>query len=396
MGGEVVDHQWANIHQDMLNEIAKRIHSYDDYLQLRLVCKQWNFKLQKIPNNKVPWLLLPVEEEEDIFHIKETLDTPTLEEKGIHYLTLPDMQHKLIRGSCYGWLIIVSIHEGTIIMLNPWTNVCFYLPPISSLPNVTYYGDDECIYYYEQCKVMTGTVDANKFLVWKVIINSAPTNDNDFMAVAIYTGLRLAFYKPCNKTWLEIPGNNTYPYFEDVIFFEEKIYAVDYEGQLYEFDSKTSAEPVGGIHEATPPDIVTLGEICNIKYLIGCDDGSLLMIVRHLNMKEGQQNRRYYDTVKFDIYELKKNSKEWSRIISLGNYVLIVGFNASVQMLASEFSNCKGNQIYFTDNLVEEQTLELDGEDYYHGIGVFDLEAETCQTVLSDVKFSCPPVWIFP
>ncbi|MED6172409.1 hypothetical protein PIB30_049749 [Stylosanthes scabra] len=386
--GEVID-QWANIHQDMLNEIAKRIHSYDDYLQLRLVCKQWNFRVPKIPNNKVPWLLLPVEEEEDIFY-----DTPSLEEKGIHYLTLPDMQHKLIRGSCYGWLIVVSI-EGTIRMLNPWTKVCFDLPPISSLPNVTC-NSNECTYYLGPHEVMTDTVDANKFLVWKVIINSAFTNDDDFLAVAIYTGLRLVFYKPNNKTWLEIPGNGTYPYFQDVIFFEEKIYAIDDDGQLYEFDAKTSAEPVGGIHEATPPsDIVTLGEILNIKYLIVRDDGSLLMIVRHRNLRDGQENYRYYDTIKFDIYELKKNSKAWSRIISLGNYVLIVGFNASVRMWAGEFLNCKGNQVYFTDNFVAEQTMDSD-QDYYHGIGVFDLEDESCQTVLSDVKFSCPPAWIFP
>ncbi|MED6199642.1 hypothetical protein PIB30_077825 [Stylosanthes scabra] len=121
-----------------------------------------------------------------------------------------------------------------------------------------------------------------------------------------YLQLRLVC-KPNNKTWLELPGNDMYQYFQDVIFLRRR-YMHD-NGQLYEFDAKTCAEPVGGIHEATPPsDIVTLGEICNIKYLIGCDDGSLLMIIRHLNMRRANRTGVTM-TVKFDIYELKKNSK---------------------------------------------------------------------------------------
>ncbi|XLV04084.1 hypothetical protein S245_018421 [Arachis hypogaea] len=58
MGG--VD-QWAGIHHDMLNQITKRFHSYNEYLQLRFVCKQWNFNNPLITSgNKVPWLLLPI------------------------------------------------------------------------------------------------------------------------------------------------------------------------------------------------------------------------------------------------------------------------------------------------------------------------------------------------
>ena len=52
--------QWANIHPDMLKEIAKRFYSYDDYSRLRLVCKEWSLRLPKIPNhNRNPWLVLP-------------------------------------------------------------------------------------------------------------------------------------------------------------------------------------------------------------------------------------------------------------------------------------------------------------------------------------------------
>ncbi|MED6122321.1 hypothetical protein PIB30_038711 [Stylosanthes scabra] len=129
--GEMID-EWANIHHDMLNEITRRFHSYEDYLQLRFVCKQWNLKLPNIPNgNKVPWLVSPI--------AIGGLEARDLEEKGIYYLMLPDMlQDNAIVGSCHGWLITVVVNEGTVRILNPFTKVRLddFLPPVSTLPNV--------------------------------------------------------------------------------------------------------------------------------------------------------------------------------------------------------------------------------------------------------------------
>ncbi|XP_020977374.1 uncharacterized protein LOC110271233 [Arachis ipaensis] len=136
--------RWSNIHQDLLKEITKPFHSYDnDYLQQRFVCKQWNLKLPKIPNgNKVPWLLLPIgggggaakesfeefhsREEEDIYHImqlptidEQILDTGGLEEEGIYHLILPELQDNKICGSCHGWVIIVMVHEDSMCKEHP-------------------------------------------------------------------------------------------------------------------------------------------------------------------------------------------------------------------------------------------------------------------------------------
>ncbi|MED6208513.1 hypothetical protein PIB30_045789 [Stylosanthes scabra] len=394
--GDHVD-QWANIHEDMLNdEIAKRIYSYDDYLRLRLVCKQWSFKLPKIPTagNNVPWLLLPIGGTID--DDETTLDTTRLEEKEIYHLTLPvppELQYNLIRGSCHGWLIIVSMYEGTIRMLNPLTKVCLDLPPISTLPDVILNGDKLSFYH----GAGMGTEDAivsNRFIVWKVVMNSAPVdangNANDFTAVALYAA-SLAFYKSSKGRWLKLNSRHG-RFFRDVIFFEGKIYAIDDYGHLVEFDTMaTKAGPVERIHETPPPyDIVPSNQVTNKKYLIGCADGSLLIVVRHLQNLLGYGGERYYETFHFDIYELKKNAEAWSRITCLGDYALVIGFNASLQMPAA---NGKKNRIYFTDNFVQEQALV---EHYYHNIGIFNLEDDSYQTVLEDDIFFSPPVWIFP
>ncbi|XLR66950.1 hypothetical protein HN51_009531 [Arachis hypogaea] len=394
---------WANIHHDILKEIAKHLYSYDDFIQLRLVCKQWSLKLPEI-SSKILWLLVPEsfsnyfsEDDEGGYHLMQRiadevrLDIQSLDEAKIHHLNLPEMQNKLIRGSFGEWLIVLDIYQGSMCMLNAFTKVRLDLPPISTFPDIIDYnpnnygleytvrdlGDDDMDDYHEPSSYI------NCIHVWKVIINSCPINDNeDFMAVAIH-GLRrtLAFYKPNDKRWLDLSTRKQA--FDDVIFFGEKIYAVEEGGQLYEFDTKTKSGPVGGIHEVKPPSDAAVG-LYQLKYLVGCANGSLLMLVRHFTIRESR-------TYKFDIYELKKNAKEWSRLDSLKNYIVMIGFNSSVQILPASIQT-KGNQIYFTDNL-----LNLQSWDYaeHQDIGIFDLDDGSYQRVLSDVKFMCPPVWCY-
>ncbi|XP_015967791.1 putative F-box protein At4g22660 [Arachis duranensis] len=255
MGG--VD-QWTSIHQDLLNQITKRFYSYDEYLQFRFVCKQWNFNLPQNPSgNKVPWLLLPIATaaakrsskkpkiyEGTISKLTERR-TRIFEEEEIYYLTMPELQYNKICGSCHGWIIIVLIYEGTIQMLNPFTKVSFDLPPISTLPNVIDIHGDKCTFNFENRVGTLDTISMHKMNVWKVITNSAPNNDryNDFMAVIIYgCGIKLAFYKPNNPRWIKFPTNHRC--IVDVIFFQEKIYAVGYDFQIYEFDIKEKLEPI--------------------------------------------------------------------------------------------------------------------------------------------------------
>ncbi|RYR06604.1 hypothetical protein Ahy_B05g073919 [Arachis hypogaea] len=386
--------RWADIHPDILNEITKRFHSYDDHIPLPLVCKEWNLKLV---SNEIPWLLLPEEtfkasfdEEEEIYSLmhlpvtdEDILETKVLEEKGVYHAMLPGMEMLdiLIRGSCYGWLITLTISEGMMQMLNPFTKMHFDLPPLSTFPNIVEYnpGDDEYTFWDFRDKISSLDRDGmHKIQVWKVVINSAPNNDNkDFMAVAIYGQLkRLAFYKPNNNRWSDFTRNID---FEDVMFFKEKIYAVDYDGQLYEFDTNTESGTMGGIY-AAPPTGFTASTF-QLKYLIGCDNGNILMLVRHFGTLRGTEKE--LETKKFDIYELRKGSKKWSRLHSLGNFIVLIGLNSSVQMLPTNFLG-KGNQIYYTDDLIELKSTDIPST---RDIGIFDLKDTSFRRILRDVKY---------
>ncbi|MED6174532.1 hypothetical protein PIB30_069938 [Stylosanthes scabra] len=361
--------RWSDIGQDLLEEISKRFFSYNEYIQLRLVCKEWSLKLAKIPRvSKTPWLLLPEEtfknhcyEDEEIYQLMqlpladdETLDTDALEEEEIHRMMLPDMQKHniLIRGSCHGCLIIMGRNTRFGIFVT---------------------------------KLLGGTLDSHsmhRIQLWKVIINSSPDyDDENFMAVAIFRPCnRLAFYKPGNSRWTEFPTKDED--FEDVIFFEEKIYAINNDDQIYEFETKGRAGLIrGGIHESRPPaDELPLGPYYP-KHLIGCGNGSLLMLVRHVSRTLGMRRTKEHETSKFDIYELKRNRKEWSKLDNLGNHILLVGFNSSAQIPAPFLS--KGNQIWFTDILLEVKSSfeHVVAQD----IGIFDLDEGSFKRVLLDV-----------
>ncbi|RYR60904.1 hypothetical protein HN51_005987 [Arachis hypogaea] len=408
--------RWADIHQDLFNEINKRFYSYNNYIQLRLVCKQWNLKLPKIPEgNKVPWLVLStgsaVKEsfEEEAHALEEEvrapedegiLDARSLEEKRIYHLMLPVMQDNIMCGSRHGWLIIVMVYEGTVRILNPFTKVHLDLPPVSTLPNVININGDKCTLCYKGLIITRNTIFVHQDQIWKAIINSTPNNDNDsdFIAVVIYgLFLELAFYMPNEKRWIRFPTRDLVD-IHDVIFFEEKIFAVDGNGQLYEFDTRTKSGPVGGKHEATPPPS-NVGMPNCYYYLIGGDNGSLLMLVKGVRHRYYMKNQKRFckcETVKFDVYELKKNEKTWSRIHSLGNYILVIGSNSSVQILPSNFLNCRGNQIYFTDDMHDRREVYFENTTPASQIGIFDLEDGSCQTFLTDVDSFCHPIWILP
>ncbi|MED6142951.1 hypothetical protein PIB30_002238 [Stylosanthes scabra] len=258
--------RWSNFHPDLLNQITEHLYSYDDYIRLRLVCKEWNSKLSRIPNHKrIPWLLLPgTTHDYSLSHI--------LEREKIYHVMSPDfdIDDNLIRGSCYGWLITVVISEGAIRMWNPFTKFHIDLPPISTFPDILAYNPDRQGHEYICVDLRSDDIYTfegillHKNQVWKIVISSPPDND-DFMAVAIYGEYgNLAVCKLNDKRWTHIPIED----FQDVIFLEEKLYAVDLETHLYEFDKKVIMHELGkkprpqlvpllsatgGICEAPPP-----------------------------------------------------------------------------------------------------------------------------------------------
>ena len=231
--------------------------------------------------------------------------------------------------------------------------------------------------------------------VRKIIISSPPDHDDqDFMAMAIYGEFgRLAYCKIGDHVWTDLPRTTIDCSYEDAIFHEGTMYAIDWKGQMYDFDMKTR---LGGISEAPASPHLNLHDSSqNHKYLVGTPDG-LLMVVRLLKWNDrhvicnGAKRTDCYWTNGFEIYKLNRN--KWIRVNSLGNYVILLGFNSSLCTSPDTFSDGKGNRIYFTDNKNEFHFIEGIGG---HDIGVFDLENGSISQLFPGTDLFCPPpVWL--
>lgn len=76
---------------------------------------------------------------------------------------------------------------------------------------------------------------------------------------------------------------------------------------------------------------------------------------------------------------------KWGEVKSLGDRILFLGDNCGFSARASDFSNCKGNCVFFTDESTD-----------YRGICVFDMD-KGCIKAISDNSsqlLRIPPYWL--
>ncbi|KAE9611838.1 hypothetical protein Lal_00011620 [Lupinus albus] len=307
----------------------------------------------------------------------------------------------LFHGSCFGWLISISI-DGVVQMFNPFTNISYDLPPLSTIPTIVDYHPELTD---EEYTIMRFAFDGSTYTTleskssiqktWlvKIVISSSPSED--MMALAIYGEYnRLAWCKFGDTKWTDFFTPEMFKIvLEDAIFYEGKVYGLNCNAKLYEFDVTTS---IGCITQVPMPDDPYID--VNIKYLVRNVEGDLLMVSRFLNHHEvpGIDHPEVCNnTVKFEVYKLHKIAKKWRRIFSLGDYVLVVGLNSSICMMP--FSDGKGNWvrncIYFSDDDVCSQSTEIVGG---HDVGIFNLENGEVHKLFPNLELLYPPpIWLF-
>ena len=109
-------------------------------------------------------------------------------------------------------------------------------------------------------------------------------DDSNFMAMAIYGEYwRLAYYNIGYNKWTDITTTELWYCYEDAIFYEGKLYAVNQKAQLCEYDMNTGLR---GFDIAQPLHGLNIGNNSteNPKYLVALPNG-LPMIVRRLKSK---------------------------------------------------------------------------------------------------------------
>lgn len=192
---------WAELQQDLLILIARRIDFVEDFAAFRKVCRSWrsvavkeNFK----GSQQIPWLMLAEEEEEeedegergkkDYGAVNGRRFVSMTEGVVIGKLMLPEARGKRCLET-RGWLVTIS-ESGDMNLLHPLTRVQVSLPPITTLK---YYVEDGMFNTFIQ--------------IQKAVLSSSPSGSSkdDYVLMIIYEGPGfLGFCRCGDKAWTTI------------------------------------------------------------------------------------------------------------------------------------------------------------------------------------------------
>ncbi|XP_059636518.1 F-box protein SKIP23-like [Cornus florida] len=383
---------WTELPPELLETIAGKLTILIDYIRCRAVCVKWRSSIPRTPLHlpcQLPWLMLPPPRTHQT-HRRSFFNLST---NKTHRLDLPEIPyHRRRCGSSHGWLVF--LHESPeIYLLNPFTRSKIHLPPLSTFPNVIGFNFSDIGREYS-LRSPAGVVytcnlkDMRNNFIKKVILSSSPSNDSDFVALAILnrTG-DLAFCKKGDKSWRCIEGSESYC--EDVIYYNGLFYAVDKYGAIAICDV-CGPSPRVSIMD-TPPQFGG-----DMQYLVRSMN-QFLLVTRYLDTEYDEDLFEIfvYKTVLFKVYRLNLSNSNWEEVTNLGDQMLFLGENSSFALSASDFPGCEGNCIYYTDDYSESN---YDDAPWDHDLGIYNLEDGTIET------FPCyhspsgwpPPIWITP
>lgn len=347
---------WRDLPEDLLERIFEFCIP-PDQIRMQSVCKSWQSILKIRIRRQLPLLLMPPkdkqeEEEEE----SDTRNFFSLSQQRIHAVHLPEVRRK----RCYasfknGWMLFVDKRKN-LSLFHPWSRKKLQLPHKF---NFKYRVED---------------------------FRAAAVSDDGNVVVVVYRPGHLEICRIGDKAWSHVQTCMA-----DVVYHKGKFYALDRWGFAYLLSIESGFRPVlkrltyglspspSGILYLVP-DILT---------------DSMFVINRRLNFTDMEDYDHVpLEAIHFNIYDThlgegapNEELKEFTKVESLGDRVLFLGYNSPLIVTASKIPGLKGNRIYFTDNGEEGSSCSL---------GVFNVEDGTVEEPFAG-RFqptSMPPIWV--
>ncbi|EPS66765.1 hypothetical protein M569_08014, partial [Genlisea aurea] len=261
----------------------------------------------------------------------------------LHRIVLPEISRRhRCAGSSFGWLILMD-ESPSIFVLNPLTRDRIDLPPLSSFPDVV------SLDYYSvgrEYTVRSPPPGSNPYslnlrqmrdsFIRKMILSHNPYDRRRFLAIGILNRHEtLAYCTPGDASWRivdEIQG-----YSEDLICFNENLYAVNKSGSLAVHNPNSNATEFLDVSAELDGDEL---------YLVNAVEEELLLVSRYLDFEiDVVQYQEVCSTYKFVVYRLDRSRLKWEKAENLNDRIFFLGTNSSLAIKASDHWGCKGNMI---------------------------------------------------
>ncbi|XP_009613257.1 F-box protein At4g35733-like isoform X1 [Nicotiana tomentosiformis] len=362
---------WAELPQDLLTQITKRVKAIEDFIAFGAVCTSWIIAATKkffdVLSPQVPLLMLA--DKDDDYR-----EFYSLSKKKVSRIFLPEIRGR----ECFpseGWLFTMS-YTGEMNLLHPFSHINIQLPPRNDL------------------LASEGLGEAPEEEIWncmdKAILSASPSLTSDYVLVVNYYGRvnSLAFWRPGDLNWTNI-DINTHGAVTSMNYYKGQFYSVTWSGQVWVFDvaGPSITKPI-----VKPRLLIWLKDKIfsqsSVKFYLVELSGTLLLVTRFSH--GGCQ------TFKFKVFELDLIKLELKEINTLGDSAIFLGLNGASSVDSSKFIGVKPNHIYFTDDWEEEFKHVEDGGG--RDMGAYNIEDEKIESFYPGLSLSpiSPPTWVTP
>ncbi|KAM7268803.1 hypothetical protein ACFE04_010969 [Oxalis oulophora] len=389
---------WGDAPLDILLSICGSL-DYKDKTVMSFVCKSWQTSMSLILIKavqfppKTPWLMLA---QEDIWGQSNTNSDDIdrqfydLSSGEILNLRLPDTINRRCVGVGFGWLLTLDFHLE-MTLFHPFTHRKFILPSYSTFNN--YDHDDEFEQLWE-------------ILLWKAVASANPwdSKNHDFnrdcVIMAFYGIGYAASAKLEDKIWTDITEPRVALCY-DVVNYKSQFYLLTYHSlNAYSVDGRQGLPvPNQEVHSIQTSTLFLQtiarfpkklrAEFCYLVESLG----ELLLVCRFIYSNEWPHR-----TKTFKVFKLIKNQNdefeyEFIEVETLGNQALFLGRNASFSLSATSTNWCRGNCIYFTDDLLDFLKSNENGAG--HDMGIYNLRDGTIEKHYKgeSLSFFSTPFW---
>ncbi|KAM7529582.1 hypothetical protein LguiB_032992 [Lonicera macranthoides] len=342
--------KWSTLPVYLLDLIDGYL-EFVDKVRVRAVCVSWNSyfpnmpKGPKLEGKQLPWLLQAFENNDDASHGLFSL----IEKKNcpLHL----EIKDKFFKGSSYVWVVTFegiparnTLTSGSDIHLfNLLTRAQIQLPPRHTFPDVKEYqaerdGEEYVLMENDGDFYFNDSYSIRLILVSKIVLSSPPSSD-DCVVVAICGEYgRLAWCKLNDKKWTPLENSGGPPRFQDVIFHNNKLHALNCRGKLLVFDSIGPNPEVKEIAKA-PFYYAT-----DSMYLVKDSENELIMVCRYVDLiQKGSIVNEHTEC--FKVYKHDPINFSWVKVNTIGDDMLFLGFNSSLAISSVGFPGYKGNRM---------------------------------------------------
>ncbi|KAL9993749.1 hypothetical protein Hdeb2414_s0008g00267881 [Helianthus debilis subsp. tardiflorus] len=392
---------WSDLLPEILNEIAEKLNFYEDSISFLSVCSSWRssatttadvIRHHHLLPSRFPMLMLAESKmEEDDDDDQDCRSFFLLSGSMMRKVKLPEARWKPCV-STHGWLLTTGEEEFSAKLLHPLSRTQIDLPQLYMFHEL-YFDQDEWSYYRHFMRRVVFTSPNPSFTT-----DNSNTKGGSFRVVIIW-GETLGFCRLGDVSWTRINGweGNLF----DITYHNtrKRLYVMATMGTIYECDilNNDASRPLTLRQLSTFPG-KEFGCLClPSAYLLEWGHNSLLMITRERKYykKHDEEYIRYgpYSTKSFQCFELSLDDGKWSKITSLGDKSVFLGFNSSFAMNAGR--GMKPDCIYFTDDHYEPYLDLPDGGGGDVGVyHMFDGSIEAMFDSQESVFRGSPPLWL--